>query len=47
VSQSILPFNPEIAAIAGPELAVLAGAAAAAVIVVATQQHEHPRPVSP
>lgn len=45
VSQSILPFNPEIAAVVGPELAVLAAAAAAAAIVVAAQQED--KPVSP
>jgi hypothetical protein len=46
VSQSILPFNPEIAAIAVPELAVLAGAAVAAILLIGTRDEDQ-RPVSP
>ena len=45
VSQSILPFNPEIAAIPGPELALLAGAAIAAAVIIGRRDEE--RPVSP
>ena len=46
VSQSILPFTPEIAAIPIPELAILAGAAVAAVLLIGTRDEDH-RPVSP
>ena len=46
VSESILPFNPEIAAIPIPELALLAGAAAAAALVIGIRDEDQ-RPVSP
>jgi hypothetical protein len=45
VSQSILPFNPEIAAIPVPELALLAGAAIIAAVVIGRRDED--RPVSP
>ena len=49
VSQSILPFNPQIAVLPVPEVAILAAAAAAAVavgVVVGTREEDR-QPVSP
>jgi hypothetical protein len=45
VSQSILPFNPEIAVIPVPELALLAGAAVVVALVIGRRDED--RPVSP